>query len=163
VVHRHDHRPPALAVHQPLNHESPRRGYEFVTRKITSAVARIKLGKQDQLRLGNLDARRDWGFAGDYVAAMWRMLQQDAPDDFVIATGETHTVREFCEAAFGRVGLDYREHVEIDPAFYRPAEVELLKGDASKAAGALGWKPKVRFRELVEMMVDADMEHEGGR
>jgi GDPmannose 4,6-dehydratase len=146
-----------------FNHESPRRGYEFVTRKITSAVARIKLGKQDQLRLGNLDARRDWGFAGDYVAAMWRMLQQDAPDDFVIATGETHTVREFCEAAFGRVGLDYREHVEIDPAFYRPAEVELLKGDASKAAGALGWKPKVRFRELVEMMVDADMEHEGGR
>jgi len=139
-----------------FNHESPRRGLEFVTRKITRAAAMIKAGKQDRLALGNLDAKRDWGFAGDYVRAMWMMLQQDTPDDFVIATGETHTVREFCEAAFARVGLDYRNHVEIDPAFYRPAEVDILLGDPSKAKEILGWEPEVKFEALVNMMVDAE-------
>jgi GDPmannose 4,6-dehydratase len=140
-----------------FNHESPRRGLEFVTRKITDGVARIKLGLADELRLGNLDAKRDWGFAGDYVEAMWLMLQQDSPDDFVIATGETHTVREFCELAFGRVGLDYQQYVKVDERFIRPAEVDLLLGDPSKAKNVLGWEPRVSFRGLVEMMVDADM------
>ena len=140
-----------------FNHESPRRGLEFVTRKVTRAVARIKLGMQDEVRLGNLDARRDWGFAGDYVRAMWLMLQQDAPDDYVISTGETHSVRELCEAAFSHVGLDYQDYVKIDPKFFRPAEVDLLVGECSKAREKLGWKPTVTFRGLVEMMVDADM------
>ncbi len=140
-----------------FNHESPRRGREFVTRKITRGVARIKLGQADELRLGNLDARRDWGFAGDYVRAMWMMLQQDEPDDYVIGTGETHSVREFCELAFGAVGLNYEDYVKIDPRFYRPAEVDLLISDPSKAREKLGWQPKVSFRELVEMMVEADM------
>jgi len=141
-----------------FNHESPRRGLEFVTRKITDGVARIKLGLQDELRLGNLDAQRDWGFAGDYVDMMWLMLQQDEPDDYVVATGETHTVREFCELAFGHVGLDYQDHVVVDPRFVRPAEVDLLLGDPGKAKRVLGWEPKVTFAGLVEMMVDADME-----
>jgi len=140
-----------------FNHESPRRGTEFVTRKVTHAAARIKLGLQETLGLGNLDAKRDWGFAGDYVDAMWRMLQQDAPDDYVIATNETHTVRELVEIAFERVGLDWKKHVVIDPAFVRPAEVDLLIGDYSKAKRKLGWEPRVRFRELVQMMVDADL------
>jgi GDPmannose 4,6-dehydratase len=140
-----------------FNHESPRRGLQFVTRKISHAVARIRQGLQQKLVLGNLDARRDWGYAGDYVEAMWRMLQQDGPDDYVIATGETHTVREFCEIAFSHVDLDYRDHVETDPAFLRPAEVDLLLGDASKAERQLGWKPKVDFPTLVRMMTDADM------
>jgi len=141
-----------------FNHESPRRGLEFVTRKVTDGVARIRHGLASELRLGNLDARRDWGFAGDYVRAMWLMLQQDAPDDYVIATGETHTVREMCEIAFARVGLDWQQHVVQDPAFYRPAEVHLLLGDASKARQKLGWEPRYTFRQLIEMMVDADME-----
>lgn len=141
-----------------FNHESPRRGREFVTRKITDAVARIKLGLQDQIRLGNLDARRDWGFAGDYVRAMWLMLQQAEPDDYVIATGEQHSVREWVELAFSHVGLDWTEYVVIDPALYRPAEVNTLRGDASKARQRLGWEPTVTFRELVTMMVDADLE-----
>ncbi|MEI7814784.1 MAG: GDP-mannose 4,6-dehydratase [Coriobacteriia bacterium] len=141
-----------------FNHESPRRGLEFVTRKITNQVAKIKLGQATELRLGNLDSKRDWGFAGDYVEMMWRMLQQDTPDDYVAATGETHTVREFCEIAFSRVGLDFNDHVVIDPRFVRPAEVELLLGDPSKAKRVLGWEPKVSFQGLVEMMVDADME-----
>lgn len=140
-----------------FNHESPRRGIEFVTRKISNAVAKIKLGKQEKLMLGNLDAKRDWGFAGDYVEAMWLMLQQDAADDYVIATNETHTVREFVEIAFDRVGLDYSKYVEIDPNLFRPAEVNVLLGDASKANAALGWQPKVSFPQLVAMMVDADM------
>jgi GDPmannose 4,6-dehydratase len=140
-----------------FNHESPRRGIEFVTRKITDAVARIKFGLQDELHLGNLDAQRDWGFAGDYVEAMWMMLQQDTPDDYVIATGETHTVREFCERAFGRAGLDMERYVVIDPKFVRPAEVDLLLGDPSKARAALGWAPTVSFGGLVDMMVDADL------
>jgi GDPmannose 4,6-dehydratase len=141
-----------------FNHESPRRGFEFVTRKITSAVARIKAGRETQLRLGNLEAQRDWGFAGDYVEAMWLMLQQKDPDDYVVATNETHTVREFAELAFRRAGLNYEDHVAIDERFYRPAEVSLLKGDYSKAQRAFGWEPKVRFAELVDMMVDADLE-----
>jgi GDPmannose 4,6-dehydratase len=141
-----------------FNHESPRRGETFVTRKITRAVGRIKLGLQQKLYLGNLDAKRDWGYAGDYVDAMWRMLQQPAPDDYVVATGEAHTVQEFVEAAFGRVGLDWREHVEIDPRYFRPAEVDFLQGDASKARKVLGWTPRVSFAELVNMMVDADLE-----
>jgi len=141
-----------------FNHESPRRGLEFVTRKITNQVSRIKLGMATELRLGNLDSKRDWGFAGDYVEGMWRILQADAPDDYVLATGETHTVREFCEIAFGHVGLDYNDHVVIDQRFVRPAEVELLLGDPTKAKTHLGWEPKVSFRGLVEMMVDADME-----
>ncbi|XXF80094.1 GDP-mannose 4,6-dehydratase [Myxococcaceae bacterium GXIMD 01537] len=140
-----------------FNHESPRRGLEFVTRKVTHAAARIKLGLQDSLALGNLDAKRDWGFAGDYVEAMWRMLQQEQPDDYVIATNETHTVRELVEIAFARVGLDWNKHVIIDPALVRPAEVDLLIGDYAKAKRKLGWEPRVRFRELVEMMVDADL------
>ncbi len=141
-----------------FNHESPRRGLEFVTRKVTYNVARIKLGLQEKLPMGNLDAKRDWGFAGDYVEAMWRMLQQPEPDDYVIATNETHTVRELVEIAFGRVGLDWQKHVHIDPAFVRPAEVDLLIGDYSKAKKKLGWEPTVRFKQLVEMMVDADLE-----
>ncbi len=141
-----------------FNHESPRRGMEFVTRKITDGVARIKLEMTNELRLGNLESRRDWGFAGDYVKAMWMMLQQDEPDNFVIGTGETHAVREFCEIAFGRVGLDYRDYVVQDPRFYRPAEVDLLVSDPSKARAKLGWQPEVSFHQLVEMMVDADME-----
>jgi len=140
-----------------FNHESPRRGEEFVTRKIAKAVAKIVTGKQDTLRLGNLDAKRDWGFAGDYVQAMWLMLQQDTPDDYVIATGETHTVREFCQAAFGMFGMDYQKHVVCDPALHRPAEVDLLLGDASKARRVLGWTPTVTFRDLVTMMVDAEL------
>ncbi len=143
-----------------FNHESPRRGYEFVTRKISSAVARIACGRQDELLLGNLEARRDWGFAGDYVEAMWLMLQQDEPDDYVIATEETHSVKEFVEAAFSRAGLDYEKYVGVDPKFYRPAEVDLLIGDAGKAHRVLGWQPKVRFKQLVEMMVDSDMNRE---
>jgi GDPmannose 4,6-dehydratase len=140
-----------------FNHESPRRGDSFVTRKITMAVARIKAGLQDKLKLGNLDARRDWGYAAEYVEAMWRMLQQDEPGDFVVATGETHSVREFVEIAFDRAGLDWQEFVEIDPRFLRPAEVDLLIGDASKAARILGWRPRTTFRQLVHMMVDADL------
>ncbi len=141
-----------------FNHESPQRGLEFVTRKVTDAVARIKLGRQQSLLLGNLDAERDWGFAGDYVEAMWMMLQQSEPDDFVIATGIKHSVRDLVELAFRRVGLDWREHVTIDPALLRPADVNTLCGDASYARGKLGWQPRVSFAQLVEMMVDADME-----
>jgi GDPmannose 4,6-dehydratase len=140
-----------------FNHESPRRGIEFVTRKISDGVARIKLGLADELRLGNLDARRDWGFAGDYVDAMWRMLQQDEARDYVIASGEAHTVREFVEAAFEHAGLDPDRHVVSDPRFIRPAEVDHLVGNASRARAELGWEPRVSFRELVEMMVDADL------
>jgi GDPmannose 4,6-dehydratase len=140
-----------------FNHESPRRGLEFVTRKITDAVARIKLGMQDELRLGNLEAERDWGFAGDYVEAMWLMLQQDTAEDYVIATGETHSVRRFCEIAFGHVGLKWEDHVKTDEKFFRPAEVDLLIGDPSKAETALGWKRKTSFEDLVTMMVDADV------
>ncbi|HJM31691.1 MAG TPA: GDP-mannose 4,6-dehydratase [Acidimicrobiales bacterium] len=141
-----------------FNHESPRRGLEFVTRKITHGAAQIALGQATELRLGNLDAQRDWGFAGDYVDAMWRMLQLESADDFVICTGETHSVREFCELAFGRVGLDYADHVVIDERFFRPAEVDLLVGDAAKAEARLGWVPQTSFTELVEMMVDNDLE-----
>jgi len=140
-----------------FNHESPRRGETFVTRKISQAVARIRLGVQDKLYLGNLDARRDWGFAGDYVRAMWMMLQQDIPDDYVIGTGQSHSVREFAEAAFGHVGLDWRSHVEIDSRYFRPAEVDDLCADPSKARRVLGWEPQVEFRELVGMMVDSDL------
>ncbi|MEM9467133.1 MAG: GDP-mannose 4,6-dehydratase [Actinomycetota bacterium] len=140
-----------------FNHESPRRGLEFVTRKISHTVAQIKLGKTDELRLGNLDAQRDWGYAGDYVEAMWLMLQQDTPEDFVICTGETHSVREFCEVAFGHVGLDWEDYVVIDEAFMRPAEVDLLVGDATKAKDILGWQPNTTFEDLVTMMVDADL------
>jgi GDPmannose 4,6-dehydratase len=140
-----------------FNHESPRRGIEFVTRKITDGVARIKHGQHSELRLGNLDASRDWGFAGDYVEAMWLMVQQDEPGDYVVATGETHTVREFCEIAFARAGLDYEKHVVVDERFFRPAEVELLLGDPTRAKSVLGWSPKVPFAQLVEMMVDADL------
>jgi GDPmannose 4,6-dehydratase len=140
-----------------FNHESPRRGLEFVTRKVTDGAARIKLGKAKELRLGNLDARRDWGFAGDYVRAMWLMLQQDKPDDYVVATGETHTVGELVETAFGHVGLDWRKYVVQDPAFVRPAEVDLLLGDPSKARRLLKWTPEVNFQGLVRMMVDADL------
>jgi GDPmannose 4,6-dehydratase len=139
-----------------FNHESPRRGIPFVTRKITRAAARIRHGLEDKLFLGNLDAKRDWGFAGDYVEAMWLMLQQPEPDDYVIATGEAHTVRECLEVAFGALGLDWQKHVEIDPRYFRPTEVDHLCGDASKARAKLGWQPKVRFRELIEMMVRAD-------
>lgn len=141
-----------------FNHESPRRGLEFVTRKISYAVARISHGLEHELRLGNLEAQRDWGFAGDYVRAMWLMVQRDTADDFVISTGETHSVREFCELAFDRVGLDYRDYVVQDERFFRPAEVDLLVGDATKAAEVLGWEPRTSFQELVEIMVDADME-----
>jgi GDPmannose 4,6-dehydratase len=141
-----------------FNHESPRRGLEFVTRKISDGVARIKLGGAKELRLGNLEARRDWGFAGDYVDAMWRMLQQDKPDNYVIGMGETHSVREFCEIAFGHVNLDYNDYIVQDEKFYRPAEVDLLISNPSKARVGLGWEPSVTFRELVTMMVDADLE-----
>lgn len=140
------------------NHESPRRGIEFVTRKITNAVARISLGQQDKLYLGNLDAKRDWGFAGDYVQAMWQMLQQDKPDDYIIATGHAQSVREFCDIAFKHVGLDYNDYVEIDPKFFRPAEVDILLGDYSKAKRILGWEPKTTFKKLVVDMVDNDLE-----
>ncbi len=141
-----------------FNHESPRRGLEFVTRKITDGVARIKLGLSDKLALGNLDAKRDWGFAGDYVRAMWLMLQQEEAGDYVIASGKTHSVREFVEAAFARVDLDYRDYVVVDQRFVRPAEVDLLLGDPSKACRDLGWEPSVSFEQLVHMMVDADLE-----
>jgi len=141
-----------------FNHESPRRGFEFVTRKITSAVARIKAGLETELRLGNLEAKRDWGFAGDYVKAMWLMLQQDAPDDYVIATGETHSVREFAQAAFDYVGLNWKNYVVVDECFYRPAEVHTLTGNYAKGKKKLKWQPTVRFEELVKMMVDFDLE-----
>lgn len=141
-----------------FNHESPRRGLEFVTHKITHAAVKIKLGQAQELRLGNLEARRDWGYAGDYVRAMWLMLQQDAPDDYVVATGETHSVQEFVEETFGYLDLDWREHVVQDPKFYRPAEVDLLVGDPSKAGKILGWEPNVDFRGLVRLMVDADLQ-----
>jgi GDPmannose 4,6-dehydratase len=140
-----------------FNHESPRRGLEFVTRKITYAAARIKMGMAKELRLGNLEARRDWGYAGDYVEGMWMMLQPGQPDDYVLGTGETHSVREFCEAAFSHVGLDYRDYVVQDPRFYRPAEVDLLVADPSHARQRLGWQPRVGFAELVQKMVDADL------
>ncbi len=140
-----------------FNHESPRRGETFVTRKITRAIASIKHGLQQKLFLGNLDAKRDWGYAKEYVEAMWLMLQQPEPDDFVIATGETHSVREFLEVAFGHAGMDWRKHVEIDPRYYRPAEVDLLIGDYSKAKRKLGWEPKTKFEDLAKLMVDADM------
>jgi GDPmannose 4,6-dehydratase len=140
-----------------FNHESPRRGLEFVTRKITHGAVQIKLGRANELRLGNLDAERDWGYAGDYVEAMWLMVQQDTPDDFVVATGETHSVGHFCELAFAHLDLDYRDYVVIDDEFFRPAEVDLLIGDASKAHQKLGWKPKTTFSELVSMMVEADL------
>jgi GDPmannose 4,6-dehydratase len=141
-----------------FNHESPRRGLEFVTRKTTYGVAKIKLGLADELRLGNLDSKRDWGFAGDYVRAMWLMLQQEEPDDYVVGTGETHSIQELCEAAFGYVDLDWREYVKQDPRFMRPAEVDLLVSDPSEAQRVLGWEPKVDFRELIAMMVEADIE-----
>jgi len=141
-----------------FNHESPLRGIEFVTRKVTDAVARIKLGKQSELRLGNIDAKRDWGFAGDYVEAMWLMLQQDKPDDYVIATGRTTTVRDMCKIAFDHVGLDYRKFVVIDPKFFRPAEVDVLLGNPAKANAALGWRAKTDVASLIQMMVDADLQ-----
>ena len=141
-----------------FNHESPRRGLEFVTRKISHTVAQIKLGLSDELRLGNLDAQRDWGFAGDYVEAMWLMLQREIPEDFVICTGQTHSVRDFCEVAFGHAGLNWEEHVVVDETFFRPAEVDLLVGDATKADEMLGWKPETSFESLVTMMVDADID-----
>ena len=141
-----------------FNHESPRRGLEFVTRKIANGVARIKLGLDTEIRLGNLDAQRDWGFAGDYVDAMWRMLQQDQPSDFVVSTDETHSVREFCQIAFGHVDLNWEDHVVIDERFFRPAEVDLLVGDATRAREVLGWQPRTPFAELVQMMVEADLE-----
>ena len=140
-----------------FNHESPRRGLEFVTRKISHGASAISLGLADELRLGNLDAKRDWGFAGDYVEAMWLMLQQDEPDDFVVCTGETHSVREFCELAFGHLNLNWEDHVVVDEAFLRPAEVDLLVGDSSKAAERLGWKPQTGLADLVEMMVNTDL------
>ena len=146
-----------------FNHESPRRGLEFVTRKVTDGAARCKLGISTELKLGNLEARRDWGFAGDYVDAMWRMLQQDEPDDYVVATGETWSVRQLCQFAFEAVGLDYREFVRHDSRFDRPAEVDLLVGDASKARERLGWEPTVRFRQLIEMMVAADLARHAGK
>ena len=144
-----------------FNHESPRRGIEFVTKKITDGVARIKAGRMNKLHLGNLDAKRDWGFAKDYVEAMWLMLQQEKPDDYVIATGETHTVRDFCQIAFSRAGLDWQKHVVVDPMFVRPAEVELLLGDASKARRQLNWRAKTGFEELVHLMVDSDLKAYG--
>jgi GDPmannose 4,6-dehydratase len=139
-----------------FNHESPRRGETFVTRKITRAATRIKEGLQDKLFLGNLDAKRDWGFAGDYVQAMWLMLQQEKPDDLVIATGETHSVREFLDEVFGQLDLDWKKHVQVDPRYFRPAEVDLLLGDSSKARNALGWKPTITFKALAKLMTDAD-------
>ncbi len=145
-----------------FNHESPRRGLEFVTRKISDGVAKIKLGLSKDLHLGNLEARRDWGFAGDYVQAMWLMMQQDHPDNYVVGTGETHSVREFCEIAFGYVGLDYNDYVVKDDRFFRPAEVDLLVSDPSKASSRLGWKPSMNFPDLVKMMVDSDLAHYKG-
>jgi GDPmannose 4,6-dehydratase len=142
-----------------FNHESPRRGLEFVTRKVTYGVAQIKLGLAQELHLGNLDSRRDWGFAGDYVKAMWLMLQQNHPDDYVVGMGETHSVRELCRVAFGSVGLDWENHVVSDPAFYRPAEVDLLVSDPTKAKEELGWEAEVSFEELIQMMVEADLKH----
>src|ERR1700694_2759510 len=144
-----------------FNHESPRRGAEFVTRKVTQHAARIKLGLADRLKMGNLDAQRDWGYAGDYIGAMWLMLQQPQPDDYVIATGETHSIQELLEGAFSYVGLDWKKYVEIDPQLVCPAEVDYLCGDSSKARRVLGWKPKVGFQQLVEMMVDADLTAQG--
>jgi GDPmannose 4,6-dehydratase len=141
-----------------FNHESPRRGFEFVTRKVTNTVAKIKLGLAKELRLGNLEAKRDWGYAGDYVKAMWLMLQQDKPEDFVIATGETHSVRELVEVAFGCVGLDWQAYVTVDEKFYRPAEIHELRGDYTRARKKLGWEPTTSFKELVQMMVDADVQ-----
>ncbi len=146
-----------------FNHESPRRGENFVTRKITMGVAAIKQGRARELHLGNLDAKRDWGYAKDYVEGMWRILQQDRPDDYVLATGETHSVREFCEEAFGCVGLDWREHVRVDPKYFRPAEVDLLQGDPTKARKVLGWSPRVTFEDLARLMVEADLEMAGKR
>jgi GDPmannose 4,6-dehydratase len=150
-----------------FNHESPRRGETFVTRKITRAVAQIKAGLQEKLYLGNLEAKRDWGYAKEYVEAMWLMLQQEKPDDYVVATNETHSIREFLDLAFGHAGLDWRKHVEIDPRYYRPAEVDLLIGDYSKAKRQLGWEPKTKFADLVKLMVDADLallkDHQEGR
>jgi GDPmannose 4,6-dehydratase len=146
-----------------FNHESPRRGKQFVTRKVTDGVARIRAGRAKELRLGNLDAKRDWGFAGDYVQAMWMMLQQPQADDYVVASGQTHSVRELCEIAFARAGLDWQTYVVVDPVFVRPAEVDLLIGDASKARRVLGWAPKHSFQQLIEMMVDADLEDTRGR
>jgi GDPmannose 4,6-dehydratase len=143
-----------------FNHESPRRGETFVTRKITKAAARIKLGRQDKLFLGNLDAKRDWGYAPDYTEAIWLMMQQDQPDDYVIATGETYTVRDFLDEAFRHLGMDWKKYVEIDPRYYRPTEVDVLMGDSSKARKKLNWKPKVKFDELVRIMVDADLRAE---
>jgi len=142
-----------------FNHESPRRGLEFVTRKVTHGAAQIKLGLAKDLRLGNLDSRRDWGYAGDYVRAMWLMLQQDRPDDYVVGTGETHSVRELCEVAFGYLNLDWERYVSSDPEFYRPAEVDLLVSDPTRARKALGWEPEVSFEKLIKMMVDADLAH----
>jgi GDPmannose 4,6-dehydratase len=142
-----------------FNHESPRRGLEFVTRKVTHGAAQIKLGLADELHLGNLDARRDWGYAGDYVKAMWQMLQQDHPDDYVVGTGETHSVRDVCQLAFGCLDLDWERYVVVDPKFYRPAEVDLLVSDPTKAREVLGWKPEVSFEELIRIMVDADLAH----
>jgi GDPmannose 4,6-dehydratase len=144
-----------------FNHESPRRGENFVTRKITMGVAAIKQGRAKELRLGNLDAKRDWGFARDYVEVMWQMLQQDEPDDYVIATGETHSVRDFCEEAFSHVGLDWKDFVKVDPKYFRPAEVDVLLGNSAKARKVLGWEPKVTFKELARLMVDADLEAKG--
>jgi len=141
-----------------FNHESPRRGENFVTRKITRAIGRIKVGLQKKLFLGNLKASRDWGFAGDYVEAMWLMLQQEKPDDYVVATEDSHTVEEFLEESFGYVGLNWKDHVEIDPRYFRPSEVDNLRGNATKAKEILGWQPKVNFKQLVKMMVDADLE-----
>ena len=146
-----------------FNHEGPRRGLEFLPRKVSHGVARIKLGQAKELPLGNIEAQRDWGYAGDYVEAMWLMLQQDEPDDYVVATGETHSVREFCEVAFAHVGLNWEDHVVKDERFFRPAEVDLLVGDASKAHKVLGWQPKTSFEQLVQMMVDADIELLSGR
>jgi len=146
-----------------FNHESPRRGLEFVTRKISYAVANIKLGNQKELRLGNLEAQRDWGFAGDYVKAMWAMLQRDSPDDYVVSTGETHSVREFCEIAFNQAGLNWEDHVVVDEAFFRPAEVDLLIGDPAKAEAELGWKAETTFDQLVRTMVDADLDFLQGK
>ena len=146
-----------------FNHESPLRGKQFVTRKISDAVARIKLGKQGKLSLGNLDAERDWGFAGDYVRAMWLMMQQDTPDDYVVSTGRRHTVRDFCQVAFEHVGLNWEDYVEIDPAFLRPADVNTLCGDFSKAHEKLGWQPEVTFEQLVQMMVDTDLDRVSGK
>ncbi|MGH7149795.1 MAG: GDP-mannose 4,6-dehydratase, partial [Planctomycetota bacterium] len=145
-----------------FNHESPRRGLEFVTRKVSDAVAAIALGQQKELALGNLEAKRDWGYAADYVEAMWRMLQEGTPEDYVVATGESHTVRELVETAFARAGLEWNKHVVLDPALLRPAEVDALIGDASKARDRLGWSPKVGFRELVHRMVDADLQRRRG-